>query len=510
MDKELLRKFLIVINFTILGILVVNALFGFLHVALVFIFELIAICLLIYQVIPAVVGNYFQTPNGSFIERRDIRAYHMLFGVLGFFIASLSANSCYSPVASAPFILFLPLFVISFPIAWLWERDNVSVPVIEQSFYKQLLKNKTPEEQKIAYEEYLETPRHWLYSYVPALSISFIAVFILFITVFLVLFSSLFILIFIGYLVVIFKNFILKKKSREPEISEEKLLIGFNPMNMIILSKKTGFKKLAGYVIILFNLLPLAALLFVFLAPSVVSIATFPYGLGLLAEFLLLPTLIFQVMFWFTLLRRFPLLLSQLDNLPETEKQYNVPRLPTGGLISYYASVGFWLINILFLSSITGSIYIRIIEILINSAFVVLIIHSILLKNVEDDIASLILDNLRIPLAAFGMIGWGIALAASSKWGTLDAIFIYSTFTLILVFFFFDMEWRAILKNRIREKSKRCYIDYLPYAVFIIMCNVFIAIFFIHGLIFLIFLDFMALYCIQVIVENRKKRYGIE
>jgi hypothetical protein len=307
--------------------------------------------------------------------------------------------------------------------------------------------------------------------------------------------------------------FITKKKRKGMEISEEKFIQHFNIIKILTPDEITGFKRMSGYLIILVNLFPPAILLCFSLSVSIFTIVTIPYFLGLLVEIMMLPTLIFQVIFWYTLLQRFPVLINHFNFLPNTKLPLKIPRLPAGGLIAFFLSTGFW-IGFGIISSFSDiaekfPMLFFIIAATINAVIIAFLAHTIVRKTKYESVNMITNDNLIIPVTAVVFIWWGIGLFVRDQFKDFSIILIFLCLTAGLIIMFFDMEWKIFIRKKVQNKLMLCYCNFFTFLFAIFLMNICAAIIDSSFLLFFLVLDLILVAVIVRLIKIQEREFAL-
>lgn len=462
MKKKIVGK---AINRILLAVVTINLFVVFLPRWIATILEVLTLGGLLYEYLPAITGKLYETSRGTFTEKRWIRLLILCFAIPGYFIAFQSQYIVYLLL----FILAVAVLALGFPLAYAWNKENKGVPPDQQSFWKVMAVGEGKNLAK-EWEEYKNSPNKlstFCWYYAPGLGLSamgfcFFAIFLLFSW-----YSQFFTLVFIGWLLGnIFAIFTRRDKSPDME----------NKLLKLPSAMEGGWKGTFGFVCIFTG----------FAIPGMFisyELANFPFSTAVNFQYplysplvyllLKLPPYIYQFVFWYAILKRFPYFLHDWKSGLQSNKTLS---LPTGQIYAFigscispfYIFVVPSLIRSLHLqSSLIIKAYLPL-WFIINFAFVALIVHTLIKWRGKKTSKGVHKDNIKIPLALSAqfmfLFGAGYILENS----ILNEISLTCLLiSIILILLFFVQDWQNFLKHRYREGLTSEILGILP--VFVIL-----------------------------------------
>lgn len=444
----------------LLAVVTVNTFIVFLPYSLATSLSAFILCKLLYQYLPSFTKKLYTTIDGEiFTEKRWVRLLLICLAILGYFITAL-------PKALQPFLInieIIAMFIVSFPLAYFWSKENRDVHPIYYPFWKvtaeatghNLLKESRARNDKLFF-------LGWCY--VPGLVLS--AMGLLFWCVFLIIFyySQLFTLLLVGWLLSVLP---FKFKQKGPKIESPKIE---KKLLMLVSSWSGSFKSIFGSACVIVGFMCSGFFTSIFTSTfftyshHLTSLSPFNlfYGLYLFSN--LFP-ITFQFCFWYAVLRRFPLFLqSQRGNL----EPRIILSLPTGHIYAFVGSCIAPLYTFIvpiplfqkLLQSIPRSYVLPlpnwvILGLVKNFVFAILLLHTLVgwRKNEHEYVTR---DNINVPLA--------ISVQSIAIWWTgyflkVTISYIFPLICMLLVALFFWDDLTVVLRNRYGESMKKSIIN---------------------------------------------------
>ena len=422
------------INGFLLAVVTINAFVDFLPKSVATVLGLLILCKLLYKYLPAITRKLYETSKGTFTEKWWIRLLILCFAVPGYFITFLSQH-----IAPLLFVLIAAVLILGFPLAYAWNKENKGIPPNQQSFWKVMAggqrKNLAEE-----WEKYKNAPNKlsaFCWYYAPGVCLS--AMGFCFFAIFLLIswYSQFFTLVFIGWLL-------------GKDINKKLLKLAS--------ALKAGWKGTFGFACIFAGF----AIPGMFIAYELANFpfsnaVNFQYPLysSIVNLFLQLPPFLYQFVFWYAILKRFPCFLHCWQSGFQKDKTLS---LPTGQI---YAFVGSCVAP--FYIFIAPSMLQRLFPIrpyylvfslwfIISFAFIALIVHTLIKWRGEKTSEDVYTDNIKIPLAVFAqfmlLFGAGYVLEKSIlSEMSLTSLLI----SIVLIILFFVDDWENRWKHRYGE-----------------------------------------------------------
>ncbi len=424
------------INRILLAVVTINLFVVFLPRWIATILEVLTLGGLLYEYLPAITRKLYETHEGTFTEKWWIRLLIVCFAIPGYFIAFQSQSIVYLLL----FILVVEVLVLGLPLAYAWNKENKGVPPDQQSFWKAMARGqrKNLAEEWEKYKKSLNKLSSFCWYYAPGLCLSamgicFFAIFLLFSW-----YSQLFTLLSIGYLLAnVFLKFERRNKSIDKELLELPLAI-------------KGWKGAFGFMCI-----------FAGFAISGMCISyelanfQYPLYLSIVNLFLQLPPFLYQFVFWYAILKRFPYFLHCWQSGFQKDKTLS---LPTGQIYAFvgscvspfYIFIAPSMLQRLF--SIRSYYLVFSLWLMISLAFIALIVHTLIKWRGEKALEDVHADNVTIPLAVFAqfmlLFGAGYVLEKS----ILNEMSLTSLpIGIVLIILFFVDDWENRWKHRYGE-----------------------------------------------------------
>ena len=434
------------INGILLAVVTINAFVDFLPKSVATALGVLILCKILYQYLPAITRKLYETSEGTFTEKWWIRLLILCFAVPGYF-TFLSQYDYF-----VLFILIVAAFTLAFPLAYAWNKENKDRPPDQQSFWKDMARGqrKNLDEE---WEKYKKSPNKlstfcWYYApglYLSGMGVFFFGIFFLF-----SLYSQLFTLLSIGYLLAnVFPKFGCRNESIDKELLKLPSVI-------------KGWKGAFGFMCIFAG--------FAFSGTFI-----FQYLLHLppnLLDLLGLPPFLYQFVFWYSILRRFPYFLRYWQN-GQRDKTLS---LPTGQIYAFIGScISPFYIFIVSASPLFKLLYrfhlhqfyyhlLLLLWFLIDFIFVALIAHTIIKWRREKRLEELYLDNVRIPLVLFiqsTFLSFGTAYVIEKSFLS-ELSLISSLLVMVMIILFFIDDWQNFLKHRYGDGLTSEILSILP------------------------------------------------
>jgi hypothetical protein len=425
---------------------------------------LLILCKLLYEYLPAITRKPYETPEGRiFTKKWWIRLLILGFAIPGYFMTFLSQH-----LYLLLFILVVAVFVSGFPLAYAWNKENKGVPPNQQSFWK-VTTNKTLSKE---WEKYKKAPNKlstfsWYYTpgiYLSAMGFGFFGIFWLISSC-----SQIFTLIFIGWLI---KQYFYKIHSGDESL-DIKLLKSLSAF-------EGGWKGIFGFVFIFTGFaIPgmwISYLLcdFILLINAINS----QYLSHLLILFSQLPSSMYQILFWYAILERFPHFLQYWKSGLQEE---GTPSLPTGQIYAFIGSCIFPFYVIIIPSLLQRVLFLKLFHyylifsvlLIINFAYIGLIVHTLLKWREGKTLRDAYKDNIKIPLALsaqFMVIFLAGYIVKKSIFNDLSLPFLLAG--VILIILFFTEDWQNFLEHQYEEGLTNEILGILPAFVGLIIANI--------------------------------------
>jgi hypothetical protein len=448
----------------LLAIVTINVFVVFLPQWIATALGLLILCKLLYEYLPAITRKPYETPEGRiFTKKWWIRLLILGFAIPGYFMTFLSQH-----LYLLLFILVVAVFVSGFPLAYAWNKENKGVPPNQQSFWK-VTTNKTLSKE---WEKYKKAPNKlstfsWYYTpgiYLSAMGFGFFGIFWLISSC-----SQIFTLIFIGWLI---KQYFYKIHSGDESL-DIKLLKSLSAF-------EGGWKGIFGFVFIFTGFaIPgmwISYLLcdFILLINAINS----QYLSHLLILFSQLPSSMYQILFWYAILERFPHFLQYWKSGLQEE---GTPSLPTGQIYAFIGSCIFPFYVIIIPSLLQRVLFLKLFHyylifsvlLIINFAYIGLIVHTLLKWREGKTLRDAYKDNIKIPLALsaqFMVIFLAGYIVKKSIFNDLSLPFLLAG--VILIILFFTEDWQNFLEHQYEEGLTNEILGILPAFVGLIIANI--------------------------------------
>ena len=482
-----------IINEAITGILLpvvtINTFIDFLPRYVAIAFELLILWNLLYEYQPKITRELY----GTFAEQRSARLYLMFCAIPGYIIV-LTPNF--------GFFLLVMVVTISFALSFSLNNDyhevNKGIEVPEQRFYKINCKffGEDPVKWWERYKNLSDSTSKEIYKLFwwisPGLYLWLLGIVLFGIFWLISVYSQLFTIIVAGWVLGWLLNSIsIKSKwlsEKKPNLERELLDIA---------SFIRSPKKMSSALLFFTAFLIPGRYLFFFQSTHVTK-----SPLGYLYLLLLLPPFLYQFIFWYAMLRRFPSFFYCWKNGLSRSKSFS---LPTGGLYAFIVSCVYsytffhFFENVSQLRELTFLLLLSVISFI----YIGLILHTIKKWRKKEIIEDICRDNFRIPLAFSIQLMSSLPFYMFSiRYSIPDASFslyliLHLSLVIVYLIVFFIADWLRFLDNRYPSHPLtplRAYILFLlPFFGLVLLGNFIMSALWEEGSMFLNFFSLLSM-----------------
>lgn len=497
-DKAVVKKKGITeaITVILLAVVTINTFIDFLPRYVAIAFELLILWNLFYEYQPKITRGLY----GTFAEQRSARLYLMFCAIPGYII-----------VLTPNFGLFLLVMVvtISFALSFSLNNDyheaNKGIEVPEQTFYKINCKffGEDPVKWWERYKNLPESTSKEIYKLFwwinPGLYLWLLGIVVFCIFWLISVYSQLFAIILAGWVLGWLLNRIsIKSKwlsKKKPNLERELLDIA-----SFIRSPKEICSAL-----LFFTALLIPGLYLFFLQSTYVTKSP----LGYIYLLLLLPPFIYQFIFWYAMLRRFPSFFFCWKNGLSRSKSFS---LPTGGLYAFIVSCVYSYIFFHFFENVSQLRELTFLLLLsvISFIYIGLILHTVKKWRKKEIIDDICRDNFRIPLAfSIQVMSFLPFYMFSIRYPIPDASFslyliLHLSLVIVYLIVFFIADWLRFLDNRYPSHPLtplRAYILFLlPFFGLVLLGNFIMSALWEEGSMFLNFFSLLSIVVVFVLL----------